>query len=305
MPTAPSAGSSPAPIVALLIDPAVDLVDRVMPRWLAVIVVLIGLDRAHRRCGGRSGQRPGGSLEELSESAPQAAADLEEQHDVLADIDLATRVQDFVDELDDRVRRDAVSTATATFPPYIVTGILMLFLLAYGKRYFDGFVEQLPDSRQAGVRTVGRQAALRGRRYLLIVLAHSVVNGVVVGTLCWWIGLPAAIALGFAVGVLTAIPLIGILVGGIPAVLLAFGVEDWRAGSSSSACSSPCSWSRPPSCGPTSTTAPCASGRLSPSSSPCSGSSCTASVAPSTAWRSPSSPSPRSTPSAGSARQDA
>ena len=57
----------------------------------------------------------------------------------------------------------------------------MLFLLAYGKRYFDGFVEQLPASRQDDVRTVGRQAALRGRRYLLIVLAHSVVNGVVVG----------------------------------------------------------------------------------------------------------------------------
>ncbi len=217
-------------IVALLIDPAVDLVDRVMPRWLAVIVVLIGLIALIAAVAAGLASDLVDSLEELSESAPQAAADLEEQHDVLADIDLATRVQDFVDELDDRVRRDAVSTATATFPAYIVTGILMLFLLAYGKRYFDGFVEQLPESRQAGVRTVGRQAALRGRRYLLIVLAHSVVNGVVVGALCWWIGLPAAIALGFAVGVLTAIPLIGILVGGIPAVLLAFGVEDWRAG---------------------------------------------------------------------------
>ena len=57
-------------------------------------------------------------------------------------------MQDFVDELNDRVRRDAVSTATATFPAYIVTGVLMLFFLAYGKRYFDGFVEQLPESRQ-------------------------------------------------------------------------------------------------------------------------------------------------------------
>ena len=80
------------------------------------------------------------------------------------------------------------------------------------------------------MRTVGNHAALRGRRYLLITLGHSVLNGVVVGVLCWWIGLPAEIALGFAVGALTAIPLIGILVGGIPAVLLAFGVQDWRAG---------------------------------------------------------------------------
>jgi predicted PurR-regulated permease PerM len=214
-------------IVALLIDPVVDFVQRVMPRWLAVIVVLIGLLAIIAAVAAGVASDLVDSLEELTESAPTAAADLEEQHDVLADINLAQRVQDFVDEMDDRIRRDALSTATATFPAYIVTGILMLFLLAYGRRYFDGFVEQLPRGRQADVRTVAGQAALRGRRYLLVTLAHSVVNGVVVGLVCSWIGLPAAIALGFAVGVLTPIPLIGVLVGGIPAVLLAFGLEDW------------------------------------------------------------------------------
>ena len=217
-------------IVALLIDPVVDVVDRVMPRWVAVIIVLIGLLAIIAAVAAGLASNLVDSLEELSATAPKAAADLEAQHDALADIDLANRVQDFVDELNDRVRRDAVSTATATFPAYIVTGVLMLFFLAYGKRYFDGFVEQLPASRQADVRTVGNHAALRGRRYLLITLGHSVLNGVVVGVLCWWLGLPAEIALGFAVGALTAIPLIGILVGGIPAVLLAFGVQDWRAG---------------------------------------------------------------------------
>ena len=214
-------------IVALLIDPVVDLVHRVMPRWLAVIVVLIGLLAVIGAVAAGLASDLADSLEELKESAPVAASDLEQQHDVLADVNLAQRVQDFIDEIDNRVRRDALSTATATFPAYIVTGILMLFLLAYGRRYFEGFVEQLPRTRQATVRTVGGQAALRGRRYLLIVLAHSVVNGVVVGLVCWWIGLPAAIALGFAVGALTAIPLIGVLVGGIPAVLVAFGLEDW------------------------------------------------------------------------------
>ena len=214
-------------IVALLIDPVVDLVQRVMPRWLAVIVVLIGLLAVIGAVAAGLASDLVDSLEELSESAPAAAADLERQHDVLADVNFAQRIEEFVDEMDDRVRRDALSTATATLPAYVVTGILMLFLLAYGRRYFDGFVEQLPRARQAGMRSVGRQAALRGRRYLLVVLAHSVVNGVVLGLTCWWIGVPAAFALGFAVGALTAIPLIGVLVGGIPAALLAFGLEDW------------------------------------------------------------------------------
>ena len=214
-------------IVALLIDPAVDLVDRLMPRWAAVIVVLIVLVAIIASVAAGVASDLVDSLEELRDSAPGAAVDLEAQHEVLADVDLAARVQDFVDELDDRVRRDAVSTATATFPAYIVTGILMLFLLAYGRRYFDGFVAQLPSARQPAVRTVGQQAVLRGRRYLLAVLGHSLVNGVVVGLVCSWIGLPASFALGFAAGVFTMIPLVGILVGGIPAVLLAFGLEDW------------------------------------------------------------------------------
>jgi predicted PurR-regulated permease PerM len=198
-----------------------------MPRWLAVIVVLIGLLVVIGAVAAGLASDLTDSLQELEESAPAAAADLEEQHDVLADINLAQRVQDFVDEMDSRVRRDALSTATATLPAYVVTGVLMLFLLAYGRRYFDGFVAQLPAERQGGVRKVGSHAALRGRRYILIALGHSVVNGAIVGLLCWWLDLPAAIALGFAVGVLTPIPLIGVLVGGIPAVLLAFALEDW------------------------------------------------------------------------------
>ena len=218
-------------VVALLIDPVVDLVDRVTAALvLAVIVVLLCMLALVAAVIAGLANDLVGSLEELRDSAPQAAADLEERYDTLADINLADRVQTFVDELDDRVRTDAVSTATSTFPPYLVTGILMLFFLGYGRRYFEGFVEQLPARRQATVRVVGQSAALRGRRYLLVVLAHSIVNGVIVGSVCWWLGLPAEIALGVVVGALTAIPLIGILVGGIPAVLLAFGLEDWQSG---------------------------------------------------------------------------
>ena len=42
-PTARSAGSSPAPSSPCCIDPLVDFVDRVLPRWLSVIVVLLAV----------------------------------------------------------------------------------------------------------------------------------------------------------------------------------------------------------------------------------------------------------------------
>ena len=89
---------------------------------------------------------------------------------------------------------------------------------------------QFGEPRRTRIRSVGRTAALRGRRYLLVVLGTATVYGVIAGLVCWGLGLPAARSLGIAVGFLSIIPLIGVLVGGIPALLLAFGLEGWQTG---------------------------------------------------------------------------
>ncbi|MET0145493.1 MAG: AI-2E family transporter [Ilumatobacteraceae bacterium] len=217
-------------VVALLIDPLVDYVDRILPRWLAVIVVLIGVLTVVGTLTVSLANDMMTSLDELKASAPEAAQGLEDRYEWLGELDLATRVQSFVEDLDQRVRHDAVSQVAETAPTYVVTGVLMLFLLAYGRRYFDGFVDQFPDDRRDAMRTVGHQAATRGRQYLLVALGMSVVNGLVVGLLCWRLGLPAASSLGFVVGLFTLLPLIGVFVGGVPALLLAFGLEGWRDG---------------------------------------------------------------------------
>ena len=217
-------------IVAVLIDPLVDFVDRLLPRWIAVIVVLLAMVSLVGAVTVGLASELLDSLDELKASAPEAAAQLEQRFEWMADLDVAERVQAFVDELDQRVRKDAVSQAAETAPTYIVTGILMLFLLAYGRRYFDGFVDQFPGARRADMRLVGQQAALRGRLYLLAALALALLNGILVGWLCWALDLPAAVSLGVAVAVFTPLPLIGVLVGGTPALLLAFGFEGWRVG---------------------------------------------------------------------------
>ena len=148
----------------------------------------------------------------------------------MADLEVADRVQDFVDELDERVRQDAVSQAAETAPTYVVTGILMLFLLAYGRRYFEGFVAQFPKERQADLRLVGQSGGAARSPVPLVALGQSILYGLLVGWLCWMFDLPAAISLGVAVAVCTPLPLIGVLVGGVPALLLAFGLEGWRTG---------------------------------------------------------------------------
>jgi putative heme transporter len=212
-------------VVALLIDPLVNVVDRVLPRWISVIVVLIGVVAVVAGVAVGLANDLLDSLDELQTTAPEAAAGLEEQFDLAADIGVADRVQAFVDELNDRIRERAVSRVAGTAPAYVVTGILMLFLLAYGRRYFDAFVRQFREDRRDDIRTVATAGALRGRHYLLIALAHSLVNGVIVGLLCYALDLPAALSLGVAVGAFTILPMIGVLVGGVPALLLAFGLE--------------------------------------------------------------------------------
>lgn len=215
-------------IVALLIDPVVAVVDRVLPRWLAVIVVLIVVLTVVASVVIGVASDLTDSLDELKESAPVAAESLQERYDFLERVNLATRVADFVDELDARVRRGAVSEAVGVAPTYLVTGILMLFLLGYGRRYFDGFAAQFNEARRERIRRIGRDAAIRGRRYLLLALAQGIVAGVLVGATCWVLDVPAAFSLGFVTGVLAIVPLVGIVVGGVPALLLALGLQGWR-----------------------------------------------------------------------------
>jgi putative heme transporter len=214
-------------VVALLIDPVVDVVARIMPRWIAVVLVVLVLVAVVATLVVGLVNDVINSLDELKQNAPAAARSLEQRYSWAKDLDLGQRVTDFVDDLDSQVRRTTVSKALGTVPSYLVTGILTLFLLAYGRSYFEGFANQFDPERGARIRTVGGEAASRGRRYLLVVLAESIVNGIVVGVVCWMLDLPAAVSLGFAVGVMTVLPLMGVLVGGIPALLLAFSLPGW------------------------------------------------------------------------------
>jgi predicted PurR-regulated permease PerM len=214
-------------VVALLIDPVVDVVGRAVPRWIAVIIVLLAVLAVIAALVVGIAHDLLSSLDELKESAPVAARSLEQKYSWARDVGLGQRVDDFVGDLDERVRKGTVSKALGTAPSYVVTGILMLFLLAYGRRYFEGFADQFAPSRRDRIKVVGQEAATRGRRYLLTVIGQSIANGLVVGLTCWAVGLPAAVSLGFVVGVLTVLPLFGVLVGGLPALLLAFGLLAW------------------------------------------------------------------------------
>ena len=217
-------------VVAMLIDPVVGFVDRFLPRWISVIAVLLAMVLVVAGLVIGLANDVLDSLEQLRTTAPAAAAGLEEQFDWAADIGVADRVRTFVDELNTRVRSDALTAASQTVPTYLVTGILMLFILGYGRRYISSFIDQFAERKRARMRQVVSGAARRSQSYLLMAIAHGVVNTAI----CWLvfntIGVEAALSLSFLVGAFTVIPLVGVLVGGTPALLIAFGLDGWEDG---------------------------------------------------------------------------
>jgi predicted PurR-regulated permease PerM len=168
------------------------------------------------------------SLSDLEEAAPDAARGLEERFDWAADVGVAERVERMVHEVRTGVSDATLDRAVGVVPTYLVTGILMLFLLGWGRRYINGFLGQFDDiDRRARWRALIDRTARRGRTSLLCALAHAAATGIVFGVICWLLDLPAPFGLGLAVAAMTPIPLIGVLVGGIPALLLAFGDQSW------------------------------------------------------------------------------
>jgi len=217
-------------IVAMLVDPLVGRVDRFLPRWLSVILVLLALVVVVAGVALGLANDVVTSLEELEAAAPEAAASLEERFGWAADVGLEDRVRTFIDDLRAQVRSDALSFASESVPTYFVTGILMLFILGYGRRYVASFIDQFDAARRPRMRQVISGASRRSERYLLITLAHGVVNGALAWLVFNSIDLRAALSLSVAVGVFTLLPLVGVLLGGLPAILLAFGLDGWPAG---------------------------------------------------------------------------
>jgi predicted PurR-regulated permease PerM len=218
-------------VVALLLDSVVGLLQRVLPRWVSVIVVLLGGLAVLGAVLTGLVRELGNSLDELERAAPSAARGLEEKYDWAARVGVADRVRSLLEQLDRSLREETVGRALGTLPTYLVTGILMLFLLGYGRRYVNGAIGLVEDpARRAALREVLGQGATRGRTYILVTIAHAAVNGIVFGLFCWLVDLPAPLSLGVAVGVFTAVPLVGVIIGGLPALLLAFGSQAWRIG---------------------------------------------------------------------------
>jgi predicted PurR-regulated permease PerM len=229
---APLSWAAAAVVVAVLIDPIVDVLDRHIPRLPAVI---LGLTVAAAAIWGViyvAFDELSAGIDRLGESAELAADELEARDDnvgeLARDAEVARRVDLFVESLDERVSggEDVIESTAGTAPTYFLAAILTLFLLSYGPRLAQSAVDQLPDPDQRARVTAQVTSALhRARRAIFFTVGQGVLVGVAVALAARLLGMPVPAALGLAAGVMALLPHVGILLGTIPLILLVLALR--------------------------------------------------------------------------------
>lgn len=221
-----------AGVVAVLIDPVVDVLDRRLPRILSVIIALLVAAAATWGVIYVAFDDLSSGVDRLSESARDAAAELEARDDSIGeaarDVDASRRVDLFVDALDERVTGtdDVLASTAGTAPTYFIGGILTLFLMSYGPRLAQSAVDQLPDPRmRESVESVVPPALRRSRRAILLTVAEGVVAGLAVAGAAALLDVPSPAALGLAAGVMAMLPHVGLVLGTLPLILLELALK--------------------------------------------------------------------------------
>jgi predicted PurR-regulated permease PerM len=217
-------------IAALLLSPLVQLLDRVLPRALAIILVFVGV--AAVGLGVRSAyvSELQDQVDYLAERVPDIAERIEQRDDrvgeVARELALVDRVTELTDQLQERVGTpaDALRDAALAVPSYLVAFILTIFFLVFGPRMIKGAITRLPDDRSRRVDTALRGAA----RAVQIQVGAAIVLAALVG-LAVWIGgelidAPSPGLFALAAAGASFIPYVGIFVGWLPVVVIAIGV---------------------------------------------------------------------------------
>ncbi|HEX6420117.1 MAG TPA: AI-2E family transporter [Acidimicrobiales bacterium] len=229
---APLSWAAASVVVAVLIDPIVDRLDRRIPRLPAVILALLLTTAAVWGVVYVAFDDLSSGVDRLGEAAQEAADELEARTDGLGraaqDVDASRRVDAFVDALDERVtgREEVLATTAGTAPTYFVAGIFTLFLMSYGPRLARAAVDQLPDpgSRRT-VTDVVTRALHRSRRAIFLIVGEGVVAGLLVAGAAALLDVPSPAALGLAAGIMALLPHVGLVLGTLPLILLVLALR--------------------------------------------------------------------------------
>jgi predicted PurR-regulated permease PerM len=222
-----------AAVVAGLLYPAVEGLGRHMRRGFALLIVLLIVAGVLSIIAYGFVDDVRRETERLQRAAPKAAQEIESSRrfgQAAREFHLAERTQQFVDQLPSRLvggTGSEVARAVATrFVAYLASTVLMIFLLLYGSRLATGALNQIRNPlRRARAKRVMLAAYHRAHRYIVGRVALCFFAGLFTYVACHVAEVPGPVPLALFVGAWSAVPTIGVIVGALPVVLLAAGLE--------------------------------------------------------------------------------
>jgi predicted PurR-regulated permease PerM len=212
---------------AVLLDPIVDRLARRIRRVPAVLVTFLAIGAIGVGTAYLVFDDVQDAVDGLKQEAPKAAADIEDRDDRVGewarDFELSARVEGAIGVVDERVAggEEVLVSKAGTAPAYFVSAILTIFLMTFGPRMASAAIEQDPDpERRRRTALVLGPAVSRARTAVLLSALEAVVVGTVVAAIATGLDVTAPLAVGFAAGVLSLFPHVGLLLGCIPLFLL-------------------------------------------------------------------------------------
>ena len=225
-----------AMLLAGLLHPAVAALDRRLHRGAALFLVVFGTLAVAGLIAWAVVDDVVDEVEELQGAVPRAARELERSERfgrTARDVDLADRAEEFVDELPERLRggnvQDALRSAATRGVAFLATFVLTVFFLIHGPRLLRAGAAQLPDERQEQVRRLGASAYRRAWRYVAGSLGMALAAGLLTYGVAQLADLPGPAPLALWVALFDLVPLVGVVVGGLPVVLLALADSPEKA----------------------------------------------------------------------------
>ena len=219
-----------ASLIALLLTPVVQGMDRIMPRALAIILTFVMVIALAVGLTWLYTSNVLDQVAQIQESAPTIAADIEDRGDrvgaIAREIGLADQATELADRLDERTGSggDAIRSAALSAPPYFVSMILTIFLLLFGPQMINGALDQLSPARRDRYRPALNQAARRTQLYVWASIAQGLLNGLCIWVAATLLDLPSAGLLALFGGIAAVLPYFGMMVGWLPVLILGLGV---------------------------------------------------------------------------------
>lgn len=210
---------------ALAIAPPVERLDRVgLPRWLAILVVYLGIGAAIVGIGLLIVPPLVEGIDGLSEDIPSYVEDLRENETFREyddRYDITESVEEQAAELPSRLGdaagtlRDVTVGVFSSFVQLFSILVITFFLLIEGKRILAFVYRQLSPTREKRIHAVADDISNAISGYVFGAFVIAVLAGTMTYITLMALGVPFALPLAIVNGFFALIPLVGATIGGV------------------------------------------------------------------------------------------